>query len=118
MTDNKLRNFHLSVLEDFLPVGMAIFNRAKEGGADKVIDGFLSKDRPIDTFKVEGFSSARSLREKLDKISPGLGNPPFEVSVNSEVENIQSNCALLVEILSRIDSRLSLMQTLLDDNKI
>ncbi len=118
MSENKFQNLHFSMLEDFLPVGMAIFERAKDGGADKVLQGLFSSDHPIEKLRDEGLSAAKSLREKLDKISPGLGNPAFEVRVNPNnlgVDNDQLDNELLVDILQRIEDRLSVLESSLDD---
>ncbi len=117
MSDKKLQNLHFSMLEDILPVGMAIFDRAKDGGADKVLEGLFSSDNPIDKLKVEGYASAKLVREKLDRINPGLGNPAFEVDANLNTEYVGNhylNKGDLLEILKRIDNRLDLLQSLLD----
>ncbi len=82
MAKNKLQSFHFSMLEDFLPVGIAILERAKDGGPDKVLKGLFSSDHTIEQLRDEGFSSARLVREQLDLIIPGLGNPALEVSAN------------------------------------
>ena len=83
MADNKLKNLHFSILEDFLPLGMAVFHRAKDGGPEKVLEGLFSSDHPLKRLRGEGLSSAKKIREKLDKITPGLGNPALEVGVST-----------------------------------
>ncbi len=112
MPDKKLQSLHASVLEDLLPVGMAILERAKDGGPVKVFEGLLSSKNPIDKLRGEGLSSAQLVREKLDNFSPGLGNPAVEVQVNTD--NDQLNDESLKDILRRIDERLSLLESLLD----
>ncbi len=117
MPYKKLQSLHVSVLEDLLPVGMAILVRAKDGGPDKVFEGLLSSKNPIEKLRGEGLSSAKLVREKLDNISPGLGHPAFEVQVNTDnthLENNQLNDESLKEILGRIDERLSLLKSFLD----
>ncbi len=121
MPENKLQSLHLSMLEDFLPVGLAIYERAKEGGADKVLEGLIYSDHPIERLKGEGFSSAKLVREKLNKISPGLGNPVFEVTVKqnnqfTKEENLHNDS--LLDTLQRIEDRLSLLKSCLDDTNI
>ena len=64
MSDKKLQNLHFSMLEDILPVGMAIFDRAKDGGVDKVLDGLFSSGHPIDKLRVEE-KYLEALRESL-----------------------------------------------------
>ena len=106
------------MLENFLPVGMAVFHRAKDGGPEKVLEGLFSSDHPISDLRGEGLSSAKLLREKLDKINLGLGNPAFEVEVNTNnftEDEDKLNSKYLIDILQRIDLRLTLLQSVLDD---
>jgi len=119
MPDNKLKNFHFSMLEDFLPVGMAVFHRAKDGGPEKVLEGLFSSEHPLTKLRGEGLPSAKLIREKLDKINPGLGNPAFEVRVstsNVTEDHDKLSSKSLVDILQRIDDRLTVLQSLLDDS--
>ena len=118
MSDNKLKSFHFSMLENFLPVGVAVFHRVKNGGPEKVLEGLISSDHPITQLKGEGLPSAKLIREKLDKIIPGLGNPAFEVRVstnNITEDNHNLNNESLIEILKRIDDRLTALESILDD---
>ncbi len=110
MPKSQVENIHLYLIEDFLPIGMAIFNRAKKGGASKIIEGFTSTEHPVNQLREEGFTSARLFREKLDQIRPGLGNPVVEV--NASVEPLEVNNTdvsdqkTLINILNRIDARI------------
>ncbi len=113
MSDKKLQGLHVSVLEDLLPVGMAILERIKDRGPEKVFEGLFSSHHPIDTLRAEGFSSAQLIREKLDNISPGLGNPVVDVQVNIDNNQFKDEESLK-EILQRIDSRLLLLESFLD----
>ncbi len=124
MSENNWQSLHFFIVEDCLPVGMAIFDRAREGGAEKVLEGLFSLEKPVEQLRCEGLSSASSVREKLDKIRPGLGNPAFEVEVdlgvnpNNKVDDSYNiNDESLVNILERIDDRLSLLQSALDNVK-
>ena len=103
-------SLHLFLIEDCLPVGMAIVERVKTGGVSKVIEDLSSVDNPIDTFKMEGTSSAMRTRERLDQFSPGLGNPAVDVEVftndNDPQEVNSSEINTLLNLLERIDNRL------------
>ena len=121
MADTQFDNLHLSFVENVLPVGMALLNRAQKGGARKVIEGFTSSDDPVGRLKGEGSFSAQLVRDKLDQISPGLGNPIIEVKVSVENEEIKNIDSLvdddLLDILNRIDDKIDAVQGYLDNPK-
>jgi len=118
MPDYQLENIHLAFVEDLLPIGMAIFDRAKKGGAGKVIEGFTASNDPIKTLRAEGSFPAKLVRDKLDKIRPGLGNPVVEVKVDINPEDLVSEDSddTLSETLKRIRDRLDLIDSHSDDS--
>ncbi len=81
MADDPLETIRLSLMQDVLPVGMAVVARARDGGAGKVAEAFSSSTDPLEALRKEGEPAARSVRERLDKLSPGLGNPVVSVKV-------------------------------------
>ncbi len=91
MAVDPIENLHLSFLQDVLPVGMAVVERARQGGAGKVVEVFTSTSEPLDALRIEGEPSARLFRDRLDKISPGLGNPVVSVDVAVETTTPQSS---------------------------
>ena len=60
---------------------------------------------------------ARSVRDQLDSVSPGLGNPVMPVSVNVEEQDHQERQSderlALMEALQRIEGRLEDLRRLL-----
>ena len=110
-SDNPLDQLRLSLMQDVLPVGLAVFKRARQGGPGKVVEMFTagSKD-PIADLRQEGEPVARDVREQLDAVSPGLGNPVMPVSVSVEdpvtVEESQDAPDDLLLTLRRIEERL------------
>tara|TARA_B100000700_G_C14354930_1_gene538861 strand:- start:20 stop:397 length:378 start_codon:yes stop_codon:yes gene_type:complete len=108
MARDKLRAWHLFAIESVLPFGMGIINKAKSGGLPKIIDVFQSKD-PISEFQVEGETTAKRVRDKIDQFVPGLGHPVVSVDVtveeNSSVYEANDDDSL-VSTLHRIDHRL------------
>ena len=96
MADESFENIRLSLMQDFLPVGLAMFKRVREGGAPKVAEAFQDSKDPLQELREEGEPAAKSLRESLDKLMPGLGNPV--VSVKVDVENpVSPSDELLVD---------------------
>ena len=106
--ENPLDQLRLSLMQDVLPVGLAMVDRVRQGGPGKVAEAFNgSVEASIDALRQEGESAARSVREQLDQVSPGLGNPvmPVTVSVDVPESSVDETLALL-ETLERIEGRL------------
>ena len=110
-SDNPLDQLRLSLMQDVLPVGLAVLERARQGGPGKVVEVFTAgSEDPIADLRQEGEPVARDVREQLDAVSPGLGNPVMPVSVSVEdpltVEERQDPHDDLLPTLRRIEERL------------
>ncbi len=122
MDQNIFSSYHLVLMDTVLPAGLAIFNRVQKGHAGKIIDDLRSSTSPIQMLQEEGSEVAQLVRDRLDQIVPGLGNPILEVKVsinsnkNNHVESISEND--LVNILNRIESRLNLLKLYIDNSFI
>ena len=106
--DNPLDQLRLSLMQDVLPVGLAVLERARQGGPTKVAEAFSGgSDDPISDLRQEGEPAARSVREQLDQVSPGLGNPVMPVSVSvEEPADSADERSELIDALQRIEGRL------------
>ncbi len=118
MAKDQIRDLHLFAMESALPVGMGIIQNAKTGGFQKIIDVFKSKD-PFSEFQVDGETSAKTVRDKIDQFIPGLGYPV--VSVDVTVEENDPDCETndqdsLVSTLNRIDSELDQLRRIISNN--
>lgn len=72
----------LTLMQDVLPVGLAVVDRARKGGAKEVMAAFDgSSADPLGQLRDEGEPAASQVRESLDRLSPGLGNPVMKVEV-------------------------------------
>ena len=110
-SDNPLDQLRLSLMQDVLPVGLAVLERARQGGPGKVVEVFTAGSAdPIADLRQEGEPVARDVREQLDAASPGLGNPVMPVSVSVEepgtVEQRLDGPDDLLTTLQRIEERL------------
>ena len=110
-SDNPLDKLRLSLMQDVLPVGLAVLERARKGGPGKVVEVFTAgSEDPIADLRQEGEPVARDVREQLDAVSPGLGNPVMPVSVSVEepgtFEQRQDDSEDLLPTLRRIEERL------------
>ena len=110
-SDNPLDRLRLSLMQDVLPVGLAVLERARQGGPGKVVEVFTAgSEDPIAELRQEGEPVARDVREQLDAVSPGLGNPVMPVSVSVDepetVDERQDDPDDLMPTLRRIEERL------------
>ena len=120
MAKDQLRDLHSFAIESVLPLGMGIINNARTGGFEKIMKVIKSKD-PFSEFQVDGETSAKIVRDKIDKLIPGLGHPVVSVDVTVE-ENYSDDETndrdSLVATLNRIDSQLDqLSHYLKNDSK-
>ena len=116
--ENPLDQLRLSLMQDVLPVGLAVLERASAGGPGRVVEAFTTgSEDPLSDLREEGEPAARSVRDQLDSVSPGLGNPVMSVSVNVEEQDSQDQQSderlALMEALQRIDGRLEELRRLL-----
>lgn len=118
--DHPLDQLRLTLMQDVLPVGLAMADRVRQGGAAKVVEAFNGNvEGSLDALRQEGEPAARSLRDQLDQVSPGLGNPvmPVTVSVDGpEPEPSADETVALLETLERIEGRLDQLRAHLTIN--
>ena len=120
MAKDQIKDLHLFAMEYALPFGMGIINNARTGGLQKIMNVFQSKD-PFSEFQVDGETSAKAVRDKIDQLIPGLGHPV--VSVDVTIEENQTDYEIndqdsLVSTLQRIDKQLDeLSHYLKNDSK-
>lgn len=69
-------------MQQVLPVSLALVERVRKGGPAAVASAFTgSTADPLDALRQEGEPAASRLRDQLDQVSPGLGNPVMAVQV-------------------------------------
>jgi len=90
MAADPLDTLRLRLMQDLLPVGVAMVERARKGGFKGVVDGFATAtddaggSDPLSRLRQEGEPLASQLRDGLDRVAPGLGNPVMKVDVRVE----------------------------------
>ena len=118
MAKDQLRDFHLFAMESALPFGMGIIKNAKTGGLQKIMDVFKAKD-PFSEFQVDGQTSAKTVRDKIDQLIPGLGYPVVSVDVTVEEkhpDHKSNDKDSLVSTLKRIDTELDQLRRLISND--
>ena len=115
-----LDELRLALMQDVLPMGLAFVDRVRSEGPARVVESLSQGDDPLADLRKEGEPAARVLRERLDQISPGLGNPVMSVQVEvEEPVEPQSSSTLpddpkeLQEVLDRIKTRLQRLDALI-----
>jgi len=96
---------------------MGIIENAKTGGFQKIMDVFKSSD-PFLEFQVDGDTSAKTVRDKIDQLIPGLGYPvvSVDVTVEQNTHNNENNDQdSLVSTLDRIDNDLDQLRNFFSD---
>jgi DNA-directed RNA polymerase specialized sigma24 family protein len=81
MAADPLESLRLTLMQDVLPVGMAMVERARRGGPRELAEVFSAAEDPLGRLRQEGDAAARELRDSLDRLQPGLGNPVVKVQV-------------------------------------
>jgi hypothetical protein len=133
MAADPLDSLRLALMQDVLPLGLAVVERARKGGPAEVLAAFdgTSAD-PLGQLRQEGEPAASQVRENLDRFQPGLGNPVMKVEVRDvDAEDAQvvsgpeaappawdtpatsspADPAELMAALGRIEERLALLQS-------
>ena len=119
MAADPLDALRLTLMQDLLPVGMAMVERARKGGPREVLAAFDGNSAdPLGQLRQEGEPIASQMREGLDRLSPGLGNPVMKVEVRDVAAEPSSpaDAQELNEALQRIASRLEELQRQLPPN--
>jgi hypothetical protein len=126
MAADPLDSLRLALMQDVLPVGLAVVERARKGGPAEVFAAFDgTRADPLGQLRQEGEPAASQVRENLDRFQPGLGNPVMKVEVRDvAAEDAQvvtgwdtpppptpADPAELLEALGRIEERLALLQS-------
>jgi hypothetical protein len=133
MAADPLDSLRLALMQDVLPVGLAVVERVRKGGPAEVLAAFdgTSAD-PLGQLRQEGEPAASQVRENLDRFQPGLGNPVMKVEVRDVGAEAGSagpgpgtasaaweatpppnpaDPAELLAALERIETRLALLQS-------
>ncbi len=115
MAADPLDALRLTLMQDVLPVGLAVVERVRKGGPREVMAAFDgSSPDPLGTLREEGEPAATQLRAGLDNLQPGLGNPVVKVEVRdvpgqapAAAAHPQEDATELQAALVRIGSRLT-----------
>ena len=123
MADSQpLDSLRLALMQEVLPMGLAFVDRVRTDGPAKAVESVARGDDPLGDLRQQGEAAAREVRERLDQISPGLGNPVMTVEVEvNEPMDLQdklhasnADSSELTNVLERIDGRLQRLDALIN----
>ena len=123
MADSQpLDSLRLALMQEVLPMGLAFVDRVRTEGPAKAVESVARGDDPLGDLREQGEAAARELRERLDQISPGLGNPVMSVQVEVDepgesqdsLDSDPDDASQLQDVLVRIDGRLQRLDALLN----
>ena len=115
-------SLRLALMQEVLPMGLAFVDRVRTDGPAKAVESVARGDDPLGDLRQQGEAAAREVRERLDQISPGLGNPVMSVQVEVDepmdpqvrLESDQGDSSQLQDVLARIDGRLQRLDALMN----
>jgi hypothetical protein len=83
MARDPFEGLRLALMQDVLPVGLGALERVRRGGAQELMAAFdaESAGESVERLRQEGEPAASKVRDQLDQVSPGLGNPVMRVEV-------------------------------------
>ena len=123
MADSQpLDSLRLALMQEVLPMGLAFVDRVRTDGPAKAVESVARGDDPLGDLREQGEAAAREVRERLDQISPGLGNPVMSVQVEVDepvapqdsLDSDDSDASQLQDVLARIDGRLQRLDALMN----
>ena len=117
-----LDTLRLALMQEVLPMGLAFVDRVRTEGPAKAVESVARGDDPLGDLREQGEAAAREVRERLDQISPGLGNPVMSVQVEVDepgesqdsLDSDPDDASQLQDVLVRIDGRLQRLDALLN----
>ena len=107
MANDPLQSLRLQMLNDVLPVGLGTVARLRSARTKDLLNDLLSGQDGVANLRQDGEDDARQLRDLLDQLAPGLGNPVVEVDV--EVQSQSSDPSGQEEDIQELQERLVLM---------
>ena len=117
-----LDSLRLALMQEVLPMGLAFVDRVRTDGPAKAVESVARGDDPLGDLREQGEVAAREVRERLDQISPGLGNPVMSVQVEVDepaapqdsLDSDHSDSSQLQDVMTRIDGRLQRLDALMN----
>ena len=109
MANDPLQSLRLQMLNDVLPVGLGAVARLRSARTKDLLNDLLSGQDGVANLRQDGEGDARQLRDLLDQLAPGLGNPVVEVDVEVQSQSSDPSGQEEEEDIQELQERLVLM---------
>ena len=109
MVNDPLQSLRLQMLNDVLPVGLGAVARLRSARAADLFNDLVKGQDGVASLRQDGEDDARQLRDFLDQLAPGLGNPVVEVDVEVQSQSADPSGKEEGEDLQELQERLALM---------
>lgn len=118
MANGPLQSLRLQMLNDVLPVGLGAVARLRSARTEDLFNDLARGQDGVANLRQDGEDDARQLRNFLDQLAPGLGNPVVEVDVKvqsrsadppaqeEDVQELQERLALMAERVAQLKTAL------------
>ncbi|MXY18877.1 MAG: hypothetical protein F4Y52_02665 [Synechococcus sp. SB0664_bin_36] len=119
MANDPLQSLRLQMLNDVLPVGLGAVARIPSARAGDLFNHLVRGQEGVANLRQDGEEDARQLRDFLDRLAPGLGNPVVEVDVEvqqsqsadpsgqgEDIQELQERLALMAERVAQLKAAL------------
>ena len=118
MNENNFQNFRIILMQEYLPIGLAIFKKVKAGNIQNIVNSIKDSNFSLANLRSEGEDMAKNVRDQLDQIQDGLGNPAVSVDFKEESNNSKSTSNLEINLkLIEIEKDLQELKRLLSTIK-
>tara|TARA_Y100001968_G_C19265563_1_gene671491 strand:- start:308 stop:670 length:363 start_codon:yes stop_codon:yes gene_type:complete len=118
MAEDIFFGIRLAIMQNVLPIGIGMLERVRKQGIVEAMQVFNSSKEPFNDLRHQGEPVAESLRDQLDDLHPGLGNPvmPVNIVVDESISNDSGHDDndLLIKALNRIEEKLELLNDAID----
>ncbi|WP_143324620.1 hypothetical protein [Candidatus Synechococcus spongiarum] len=123
MANDPLQSLRLQMLNDVLPVGLGAVARLRSARTKDLLNDLLSGQDGVANLRQDGEDDARQLRDLLDQLAPGLGNPVVEVDVEvqsqpadpsgqeDDIQELQERLVLMAERVAQLKAALPTAKT-------
>ncbi len=119
MANDPLQSLRLQMLNDVLPVGLGAVARLRSARAGDLFNDLARGQDGVANLRQDGEDDARQLRDFLDQLAPGLGNPVVEVDVEvqsrsaappsqeKDIQELQERLVLMAERVAQLKAALT-----------
>ena len=91
MNENNFQNFRIILMQEYLPIGLAIFKKVKAGNIQNIVNSIKDSNFSLANLRSEGEDMAKNVKyiTLFDKLSSDFGDVEITAKELDEVEEKQ-----------------------------